>query len=62
MAFEPLKGWREVTVSKHRRKQEFALVLQCHLCGSCGTLSPLAEEEGDDRGADGQRSGKLRDY
>ena len=28
MAFEPLRGWREVTVSKHRRKQEFALVMQ----------------------------------
>ena len=28
MAFEPLKGWREVTVSKHRRKQEFALVMR----------------------------------
>jgi DDE superfamily endonuclease len=28
MAFEPLRGWREVTVSKHRRKQEFALVMK----------------------------------
>jgi hypothetical protein len=28
MAFEPLRGWREVTVSKHRRKQEFALVMR----------------------------------
>jgi hypothetical protein len=28
MAFEPLKGWRQVTVSKHRRKQEFALVMR----------------------------------
>ena len=28
MAFEPLKGWRELTVSKHRRKQEFALVMR----------------------------------
>ena len=28
MAFEPLRGWREVRVSKHRRKQEFALVMR----------------------------------
>jgi hypothetical protein len=27
MAFEPLRGWREVMVSEHRRKQEFALVM-----------------------------------
>lgn len=24
MAFEPLAGWRHVSVSKHRRKSEFA--------------------------------------
>jgi hypothetical protein len=28
MAFEPLRGWREVTVSKHRRKQEFAQMMR----------------------------------
>jgi hypothetical protein len=28
MSFEPLSGWREVVVTEHRRKQEFALAMR----------------------------------
>src|SRR3712207_657832 len=28
MSFEPLSGWRELVVTEHRRKQEFALAMR----------------------------------